>query len=309
MILKIFLRSFQDAARHWRWALIWTVPNFLLALCLFLPFGWFLRQVNGHSLMAERLEQPGLDLLWLMGAIHQDIAFQKLGTFVSLTFLGFVTLYLLFVIFLTGGTIALFHPGEPKAVPRPGFWRGCLHHYPTLFRATALMGVVYGLLFLVGLVLTGKYLSLAETAATETTVNQVKILLTVFLAIGVGAVTCLSDYLKVGLVLTNRRQVLQQLAETLVFFKQRGGTALLLFSMTSLTAFLLFGVTTWLATAVPQSNWVGVAGAFLVQQAALFGRNWVRLACYAGEAHLLAPMISSSEQEPDESSSFASQNS
>lgn len=274
-MFAIFLNSLGRAARHPKWIILLTLVNLVFAALASFPVYLFIRQVDGRSLFADRLRQPGLDFEWLSAAFRSGGS----GNF-PLRFLAVLLLvggtYLVINIYLTGGAAGLFT--KRKA----GFLADCRANFLPLLGTAILSSVAYFAVFIVTLAfLSFSFTRTGRATAESQTLWMDWATLAIFL-IGFGAVGWLFDYVKVGMVTRGNRNAFRQLGASLLLLARHPAATLGPYLLTWGAWIVIVGALTLATAALSQTSWGTIAIGFVLQQFAFLARNWLRLAFYAG---------------------------
>jgi hypothetical protein len=297
-MIAAFLKSLRDASREWPWAIVWTVVNLALSGLAALPAYLFIRQVNGASLIAERLLSPGLDIQWVAAAWHSG-GFGSFRNRFLLAALVVGVAYALLNVYLTGGMIALFRPAGARA----SFFSACRRYAAPLLAASVISAVGYAGLLVALLVTLGFIFAFDARALRADAVYPLQWAAVSGFAVVATLFGCTFDYMKIGVVLREERNPLRALRDALRLVARRPGATFGLYWLTFALWIVVAGGATWFALTLPQIGWTAVIAVFFVQQIAFFLRGWLRLVFFAGECHtyaLLSPPVAPPDSPPME---------
>jgi hypothetical protein len=281
LIVRFVKAGFARASALPRLALLLLAINIIFALVLTLPMYGLLDHSLGPSLMGDRsLRVPEVN--WLIEFLQSNQPFiDSLSTtilWVGLSYMAFNTL-------LTAGLLEVIYSDHRFSLRR--FYGGVVMHGAKFLRLLALSLVIYFLIFLVFNQLLGRGLERwtrdwASDAAVFTLFLVKNILLGVVLLLAV----MVFDYAKIRLVMERSRSVLAECLWTLRFVSDHRWLTLGVFYAVGLVGVALMVLYLSVdALLTPKSLWVLVA-AFVLQQAFMFSRMWLRVAFYSAEMEL-----------------------
>lgn len=283
MLLSLVTDSLRRATAAAKWALLLTVVNLALSLLALLPVALWLQSVNGASLFGERLLKGALDIEWLLAALRlgkSAFPIRLLATSGLAMLVG-----ALVATFLAGGIIASFVPQEaPRA-----FWADCRRYFPALLvagLATLLLQAVASLALALAWATLHAELTRDQTTPARAELIQWAGAATWLLALwGLGLA---ADYIKLALVVHGpRRPLLGRLRAGLGVLAHCPVAAVGFYIWTTALWLLAVGGLIWLTSRVSPLTWPSAALLFLLSQAMIFARHWVKLAFIAGGCRLL----------------------
>jgi hypothetical protein len=274
-MLAVFLNSLRRAAAHPKWVGLLTLVNLGFAALAATPVYLFMRQVDGRSLVADRLRLPGLDFDWFTAAFRTGGSGNFPLRFLAVFLLVGAT-YLIINIYLTGGAAGLFTKRTK------GFIADCREHFLPLLGAAILAGFGYLAIFIATVIFMALGERQSARAVTESSLGWIDWATLLFFLIGFGLVGWVFDFVKVGMVAHGARNPFRQLGITLALIARNPARTLGPYLLTYGAWALIVGSLTFAALALPQTSWPTIAVGFALQQVAFFARNWLRLAFYAG---------------------------
>jgi len=278
-IFKTFTDGLRLAFEHRRLACRLWLVNFLYSLLVILPLAFLIHGGASRSLAAADILARA-DVHWLtdLSARYTNAAPLLIGLL-----LAAVAFYLLLTVFLNGGVIGnLLRTGSRPTLAE--FFHDCGLYFWRFLRL-ALLSLPFYLLFagvLHGLV-AALLKTLARRAATEWPVLATSILRLLALALLLGLVSMLFDYVKIGLARSGRRSVLKETWLTLKFIGRRFFGAWALYLLAGLVFVALTLLYLEMARILPHGRPLLVLLAFLWQQMYILGRQASRVVFYATE--------------------------
>jgi hypothetical protein len=203
---------------------------------------------------------------------------------------GVASVYIVLWIFLAGGIIDRY--ARDRATRSVGFFASCGAFFFRFLRLAAIQWIVYALLFGVvhGWLFDRLYPRLTHEVSVERTAFLVRVLLYLVFGSLVAACSMVFDYAKVRAVVEDRRSMVSAVAQAIGFIQRNYAAALLLF----LTNFAMFAAVVGVyAIAAPNSAGAGLPmwTAFVVGQAYVVARLWVKLVFWASETALFQSLL------------------
>ncbi|MDZ7304707.1 MAG: hypothetical protein ONB44_21475 [candidate division KSB1 bacterium] len=280
MILKSLQHGFVQARSNKRMVAVYYLANLLFGLLLMLPLRAILSDFVGNSLMAARLAGP-LDMDFLFEFFkHKNEAvsvFSGMSLVVPLV-------YWFFLLFLSGGALAVFAHGD-KYHPTM-FWGSAAKYFGRFCRLA-----LWSVLFLA--VLIAAYLSIIgiERLLLGSDPYQnlsywkgwINLGLRSFLVLLFGLAL---DYGRIYTVLTDERNMRAALKHGIKFafgnFLQTFGLAFMLLIIGA----VLLVIYNPIANSLSAPHWLIVIMLFFVQQLYMVFRMLLRLTSYASQLHL-----------------------
>jgi hypothetical protein len=201
--------------------------------------------------------------------------------------------YLGLWMFVAGGIIDRY--ARDRATRTVGFFASCGAFFFRFLRLAAIQWVVYALLF--GVIhhwlFDRLYSRLTHEMSVERTAFIVRVVLYVVFGILVAACTTVFDYAKVRAVVEDRRSMVSAVAQAIGFIQRNAAAVILLF----LANFGLFvAVVAAYAMVAPNSAGAGFPmwSAFIIGQAYVVARLWVKLVFWASEIALFQSLLAHS---------------
>jgi hypothetical protein len=200
------------------------------------------------------------------------------------------SVYIVLWIFLAGGIIDRY--ARDRATRTTGFFASCGAFFFRFLRLAAIQWMVYALLFgaLHPWLFDRLYPRLTHEVAVERTAFIVRLGLYLVFGVLVAACSMIFDYAKVRAVVEDRRSMVGAVAQAIGFIRRNAAAAVLLF----LTNFALFvAVVAAYALVAPNSAGAGFPmwSAFIIGQAYVLARLWVKLVCWASETALFQSLL------------------
>ena len=285
-IWKSYTTGIKQAAQYPKMILVLWLFNFLLGLVIyFLACGFFCK-VLGSSALAEGLQKK-MDFNVLFEILaHQG---EGLGTIreAALLLLG---LSFLTSIFLNGGILHVFaaasrDSGLMTARNRfaQDFFQGAGKFFGRFFRLC-----IYSLLLWVTFILGFLFIHEILESFTAGGTNERLMVILFFLRVAVGLfflflIKMILDYTQIKIVLQDSRYVFRSFLQTMAFVLHNLGKTMALYYLLLLLGMGLLLLEWAVEAAIPMSSAVLIVLAFLVGQALIAGRCWLKTAFLAGQ--------------------------
>lgn len=207
-----------------------------------------------------------------------------------LVVVGVASVYIVLWIFLAGGIIDRY--ARDRATRTVGFFASCGTFFFRFMRLAAIQWIVYALLFgvLHPWLFDRLYPRLTHEVSVERTAFLARVVLYLVFGILVAACSMIFDYAKVRAVVEDRRSMVSAVAQAIGFIQRNYAAAVLLF----LTNFAVFAaVVGAYAIVAPNSAGAGVPmwTAFIIGQAYVVARLWVKLVFWASETALFQSLL------------------
>jgi hypothetical protein len=207
-----------------------------------------------------------------------------------LVVVGAASVYIVLWIFLAGGIIDRY--ARDRATRAVGFFASCGTFFFRFLRLAAIQWIVYALLFgvLHHWLFDRLYPRLTHEVSVERTAFLARLALYLVFGILVAACSMIFDYAKVRAVVEDRRSMVSAVAQAVGFIQRNYAAAVLLF-LTNLAVFAaVVGV---YAMVAPSSAGAGVSmwSAFVIGQAYVVARLWVKLVFWASETALFQSLL------------------
>jgi hypothetical protein len=281
-IIKLFGQGFRAAVRERRMLVLLWFVSVLFSIVVVAPFYFLLESQFSRSLIGERLF-AGTEVLWLGDLIYK---FQALPPLLSGCLIGSGVLFLLLLVFLSGGIIGRIAAAEERFTLGK-FFGDCGRYFGRFFRVFLLSLVGYFLIF--GLI--GRFLSLpfrlwSKGASTQWTPFLSSTFRLLVLLLLFSIVRMFFDYVKITLVVENSRKTLRTTLRNFGFIGRRFFQAWSLYLLVG----LLFVISTVIylaaAKALPKAG-IGPLLLFVWQQAYMAVRIWIGILFFATEYRFL----------------------
>ncbi len=285
---------------------LWLI-NLLAAAALAIPLGASLQSSIGASLVHERL-RTGFDMGWfgeLQGTAQGLLStftptvvgagafFNNLEAWLSgelwrgipaLVVAG--SIYLLLWTFLQGGILTRLSLRREEAPSAAGFFASGGRFFLRFLGLALMSGVLYA-----GVYRLGRWLFPAlEELSRDVTVERTALWLVVAAAVLIAFLLCLInlifDYARMAIVLEGRKNPLRAAYHAVRLILRHPGQTLGLYALLGLLGLGLLAVYARIAPGAGQSTLPGIALAFLVAQAYLVAKLWLRLVLSASQLTL-----------------------
>jgi hypothetical protein len=207
-----------------------------------------------------------------------------------LVVVGVASVYIVLWIFLAGGIIDRY--ARDRATRTAGFFASCGTFFFRFLRLAAIQWMVYAVLFgvLHPWLFDRLYPRLTHEVSVERTAFLARLALYLVFGILVAACSMVFDYAKVRAVVEDRRSMVSAVTQAIGFIQRNYAAAVLLF----LTNFAVFAAVVALyAIVAPNSAGAGLPmwTAFIIGQAYVVGRLWVKLVFWASETALFQSLL------------------
>jgi hypothetical protein len=283
------------------------IINLTFSLLLAVPMYHSLKASFGQSMVNERMAE-GFDYLWweefrdqaqgvektfTPSIIGKGALLNNLEGLITLrvfdlppAVLIFGLLYIILHTFLAGGILTIFGKANSRFRMKEFFLGAGTQFLPFVL----LMLISWVFFFLIAQVFIGSFASILdsirENAYSEVTPFFYGLLfsgITLFLFLFVQMVF---DYGRIRLVIEKSRNVLRAALGGSGFVFRHLGSTLAIFFILFLAQVLLSITYVLIQEFIPQSHWIGVLTAFLIQQLFIFGLIWIRCWLYASQLEL-----------------------
>jgi hypothetical protein len=207
-----------------------------------------------------------------------------------LVVVGVASVYIVLWIFLAGGIIDRY--ARDRATRTVGFFASCGTFFFRFLRLAAIQWIVYALLF--GVVhpwlFDRLYPRMTHEVSVERTAFFARLVLYLVFGVLVAACSMIFDYAKVRAVVEDRRSMVSAVSQAIGFIQRNYAAAVLLFLM-NFAAFA--AVVAVYAMVAPNSAGAGLPmwTAFVVGQAYVAARLWVKLVFWASETALFQSLL------------------
>lgn len=288
----LFFKSVRAVIYNSKFVLLFWVFNASAALVLSVPVFHILLDNLEHSLVSDRLVH-GFDYLWF-------VQFQNLYKLnieqMPLNIYFVVGIYTLVQTFFLGGLISIFN--NPKKNLYVDFFYGGVKYF---YRFTKVLLVSLGFFMLafkindwLGDLITDVFIN-SENVMMEFILRSLRYILLVFF---IGIVTIISDYSKVALAVMERRKVIREIYNTLIFLKNNFTRVFIIFLIVAVLGALGAVMYNLLEKEIPRTPFYFLAVSFVLQQMLIIFRLYIRMLFFSTEVNLYKDL--SAEQIPVE---------
>jgi hypothetical protein len=282
-LINSYIHGLAAAARRPKLvALLWLV-NVVFALPAFFLFRGAIAGTMGNSLAADGLlKKTDMNVILEFLASSGGV----LGQVVTAV-LVLVALHVLAYIFVFGGILNVLAPESRGQHLAPVFFGGGGRFYGRYFRL-----VIYSLGLWVPVFIIFMAANAVLRLATKDSVNGqlmmaasiARIVLFLFLAFFVEMIL---DYARIKIALLDSREVLRSLVGATRFVLSKPFKTVLLYYLLGLTGWAAFGAYFALHFAFSETTAAAVILAFLITQAFIVSRAWLRIAFLAAQKNFL----------------------
>ena len=286
-VVKSYVHGLAAASRRPKLVAILWLMNLALAVPAFFILRSALGGTLGSSLEADSL----LGKAWLNPIFEFLTSSGVVVGQIVTAVLVLVALQVLAYIFAFGGILGTLRP-EPRSQGfGQVFFGGGGRFYGRFFRL-----VVYSLVLWVPALVLFQAASSVIRLAAKDSVNErltmsmglLRVLLFLFL---VFLVEMILDYARIKIALTDTRQVFRSLVGAARFVFSRPLKTVVLYYLLGLTGWAAFGIYLALRAAVPGTTTAAVIVGFLIAQAFLASRAWLRVAFLAAQKDFLESAV------------------
>jgi hypothetical protein len=240
-----------------------------------------------------RDQSEGLDKTFTPSLIGKGAILNNLEALVQMRFYGVpsavfivVLLYIILHVFLAGGILSIFNMDSPKFTLKRFFY-GSGTYFPRFF---LLMLISWIFFIAAGIFLNEGFNSIldnvAENSLSEVTPFYLGLLFGAILFFLILFIQMVFDYARIKIVLEDRKNVLKSALEAFGFVFKHLGSTLGLYYLILLVYFVVTIVYIFIKELIPQSAFLGVLIAFLLQQLFIFALIWVRCWLYSSQLEL-----------------------
>jgi hypothetical protein len=261
---------------------LWAI-NLIFSLFAVGPLFFLMMDHMSHSFSGESSLQK-LDVFWLADLVYR---FMNITPALTGLVLLAAVLYLLLSVFLNGGIIGGLNRAEAKTT-LADFFHDCGLYFWRFFRLFILSVPVYLAVLVIFYQLIKAFLEIFNRrAATEWPALIVSNLRLLALVLLLAVVSMFFDYVKIGLVTSARKKVLEQTWLTLKFIGRRFFKAWGLYLLAGLVFVALTLFYLEIARLLPKNRPLLVLLVFLWQQFYILCRQWCKLLFFATEIELI----------------------
>jgi hypothetical protein len=308
--MKVFiniLKGFQKTGKLSRMIVFLLVINFAFSLILAVPMYHSLKDSFGSSLVGERMAE-GFDYLWweeyrdeaqglektfTPSIIGKGAVLNNLEGLIQLrvfdlppAVLIFGLLYIILHTFLAGGILSLLKKTD-RTFSLKKFFKGAGSYF---FRFFLLMLLSWVFFLIIGQAVGGGLNSLLggmrDSAFSEVAPFYWGLVFSAVVLFLFLFIQMVFDYARIKIVLDDSTNIVASAVGAFGFIFRHLGSTLGLFYLLFLvqTAFTLIYIL--IQGVIPQSSFLGVVLAFLIQQFFIFGLIWIRCWLYSSEMEL-----------------------
>lgn len=278
MIIKTLRQGFRKAIRIPGILILFWAANLVTAYLINAPFQTALKATTESSLLADRLA-AGLDMNLLIELFQVN---RGLAAATGRLALVLGLFYLIAGVFISAGAFEVLRPFEE----RKGFWSGAAKHFWPFLRVfiwmipfVVLMGVGLFLADLIRKAVVG-----ADPLQSTAFWSTLSLLALAFL--GLFCLTLIADYARAFLVARDEKRARKAVWESVRFILghpvKTGGFLLFVFLLSGIISVLM----NWVAGALGVLDSNSAIGLFLVGQALVLIRLFLRFTRYAGTIYL-----------------------
>jgi hypothetical protein len=255
---------------------VYYAVNLFAAAVVIAPVAMILRTLLGRSLESERLFR-NFDPEWLMETLLEFHVTPGTGLLAAALLVG--VLYLLTNTFLAGGAIATLHrPGE-------SFFAACARYFPRFFRIFLISLLFYGVAYAMARALVRGHSRWFENSMRAAPGDITMWCIRLFEILVLFAVNMTFDYAKIICILEDRKAVRSTL-KAVRFAARNFGSTYVLFVITAAVGVAFLGAYHVLSEWIGQGSVAAVIAIFLLRQAYMIARFWVRLWTWGSEIAL-----------------------
>jgi hypothetical protein len=306
-VLINFFKGFHNTNKLTRMVVLLLVINLAFSLILAVPMYQSLKGSFGSSLVGERMadgfdylwweeytdEAEGLEQTFTPSIIGKGAVLNNLEGLIQLqvfdlppVVLVFGLLYIILHVFLAGGILSLLKKEEHTFTLKK-FFKGAGSYFFRFFLLMLLSSVFF---LIIGQAVKGGLDSLLggmrESAFSEVAPFYWGLVFSAVVLFLFLFIQMVFDYARIKVVLDDSPNILASAVGAFGFVFRHFGSTLGLFYLLFLVqvAFTLFYIL--IQGIIPQSSFLGVAGAFLFQQVFVFGLIWIRCWLYSSQLEL-----------------------
>jgi len=282
-IIKSYIHGLAAATRRPKLvALLWLM-NVVFALPAFFLFRSAITGTLGNSLAADGLlKRTDMNVIFEFLASSGAVVGQMVTAVLVL-----VALHVLAYIFVFGGILNVLAPEARGRHLAPAFFGGGGRFYGRYFRLVLYSLGLWVPVFIVFMAASAVLKLVAKDSVNEQlmlSLNILRLLLFLFLAFFVEMIL---DYARIKIALTDSRQVFHSLVGATRFVLSRPLKTVILYYLLGLTGWAAFGAYFALHFAFSETSAAAVILAFLMTQAFIASRAWLRIAFLAAQKNFL----------------------
>lgn len=308
--MKVFInlvKGFKSTGKTLRMILLLFLINFMISLILAIPMYHALQESFGASMVGERMAE-GFDYLWWQefrddarglestfrpsligkGALLDNLEYLVQMRFFDLPspILVLGLIYIIFHTFLAGGILSVFKPENPRFTIT-GFFQGAGKYFSRFF---LLMLISWVFFLIIGLILVQGFLPIIDevdrNAISEIGPFALGIVFSLIILFLLFFVQMVFDYARIRVVFEEGEDITSVVGRAFGFVFRHLGSVLGLYYLIFLSSILISISYSLLVGLIPQSHFLTVLLAFLIQQLFMFTLIWVRCWLYSSQLEL-----------------------
>jgi len=306
-IIINFAKGFKATGMTTKMVLFLLIINLFFSLLLAIPMYNSLKNSLGSSEAGERMAE-GFDYLWWEefidnakglettfnpSIIGKGAVLNNLDGLIKMRFLTFPPViiffgffYIVLHTFLAGGILSIFNQDTPKFTMKE-FTKGAGHYF---FRFFVLMLISWLFFLAFAYLLDSEFTliidNISENSLTEVTPFYFALVFNTIILFLLFFIQMVFDYARIKIVLEGSRNVLKSAAEAFGFVFKHPFSTLGLYYLIFLISIAVTVIYILLKGFIPQSNFLMVFTAFLLQQMFIFSVIWLRCCLYSSQMEL-----------------------
>lgn len=273
-IRQVLSEGGRQVLRFRKLMVFFYAANLLAALVVAVPAAALIASRLSRSLESDRLF-ASFDPSWISETVllYRGAVFSAAG----LMTLAVAVLFLVLNVFLAGGALAVFHREDDT------FFGACSRFFPRMFRILLLALIAYGIVSFINSSIAGGIDQIKKTSMQAwpfTVLHWIRLLITGLL---LGTVNMIFDYAKIVCVAENRRSAFRSVAAAIRFTFSNACPAFAIYWICSGVGLLFLLAYHGASELIGQASMPAVTLLFLVRQACMLCRMWVRLWTWSSE--------------------------
>lgn len=302
-----FIEGFKSTGKAAQMVALLFIINFIFSLALSIPMYHSLKESIGNSQVGEKMakgfdylwweefrdESQGLEKTFTPSIIGKGAILNNLEALVQMRFLEAPAavliaglLYIVLHVFLAGGILSIFHREAPKFTMK-GFFQGAGAYF---FRFLLLMLLSWVFFIAIGVFLNRGFDSILDNFSRNSISEVPPFYLALFFSVIIFFfllfIQMVFDYARIKIVVEERRNILNSALEALGFVFRHLGSTLGLFYLISMVNIAVAVIYIFIKELIPQSAFLGILAAFILQQIFIFAVIWVRCWLYSAQMKL-----------------------
>lgn len=276
-IKEVFNSGLRIILKNTKFLWLFWMANFLFALVLSLPIFFLLNQSLSHSTVSDKLVL-GFDYIWYL---QFKAVYKTSISEIPFLIYGVVGVYILIQVFFLGGLLSVFH--IQKKNHYVDFFYGGVKYWYRFVKLLFISLFFYALAFTFN-DYTGYWLSYwfsgEEKLIFEFILRASRYAFLIFM---IGAVSLISDYIKIALVVNDSNSVIKQIYSVLIFLKENFYFTFIVFFLVAVLGALGALVYNLLDSYIPKTEYFYLILVFILQQLLIIFRLVVRMLFAAAE--------------------------